>query len=147
MKHSNMTEDVIMFFIMILAGLLSTMNVWVDKYDDIQFSLNDVYMVLLMTGWMFLFMGAFYKKMNTFSFGLFLVVVNLWCIRTQFLITQTQYLMGMIPHHSMAVHMSNQLLKKENNISGFLKSIVSKQSHEIEYMKHSNATHDNHDVL
>ena len=33
------------------------MNVWVDKWDDIRFSINDVYMTLLMTGWMFLFMG------------------------------------------------------------------------------------------
>ena len=47
-----------MFFIMMASGLLSTMNVWVDKIDDIRFSLNDVYMTLLMTGWMFFFMGV-----------------------------------------------------------------------------------------
>ena len=37
-----------MFFIMIVAGALSTMNVWVDKISDIRFSLNDLYMILLM---------------------------------------------------------------------------------------------------
>lgn len=31
---------VVMFFIMILSGLLSTMNIWVDKVDDIRFSVN-----------------------------------------------------------------------------------------------------------
>ena len=31
------------------------MNVWVDKVDDIRFSMNDAYMTLLMTGWMFFF--------------------------------------------------------------------------------------------
>ena len=36
-----------------MSGLLSTMNVWVDKVDDIRFSINDAYMTLLMTGWMF----------------------------------------------------------------------------------------------
>ena len=30
-----------MFFIMILYGLLSTMNVWVDKVSDIRFSIYD----------------------------------------------------------------------------------------------------------
>jgi hypothetical protein len=33
---------------MIIAGSLSTMNVWVDKISDIRFSLNDLYMILLM---------------------------------------------------------------------------------------------------
>ena len=35
-----------MFFIMIVASALSTMNVWVDKISDIRFSLNDLYMIL-----------------------------------------------------------------------------------------------------
>ena len=39
---------IIMFFIMIVAGALSTMNVWVNKISDIRFSLNDVYMILLL---------------------------------------------------------------------------------------------------
>jgi hypothetical protein len=33
---------------MIVAGALSTMNVWVDKISDIRFSVNDLYMILLM---------------------------------------------------------------------------------------------------
>jgi len=61
MKHSQTNHYVIMFFIMVLSGLLSTMNVWVNKVDDIRFSINDLYMTLLMTGWMFLFMGLVYQ--------------------------------------------------------------------------------------
>ena len=49
MKHiMDNSHYIIMFFIMIVAGALSTMNVWVDKISDIRFSLNDVYMILLM---------------------------------------------------------------------------------------------------
>ena len=44
----NNSHYIIMFFIMIIAGSLSTMNVWVDKISDIRFSLNDLYMILLM---------------------------------------------------------------------------------------------------
>ena len=130
MKHSNHTNHyVIMFLIMLISGFLSTMNVWVDKVDDIRFSINDLYMTLLMTGWMFLFMGLIYRELNVFLIGLCLVIINIWCIRKQFLITETQYKLGMIPHHSMAVHMSKQLLEKENNISGFMKNLI-KGKHE-----------------
>jgi len=124
-----------MFFIMLLSGLLSTMNVWVDKVDDIRFSINDAYMILLMTGWMFLFMGLIYREIIVFLIGLALILFNIWCIRNQFLITETQYKLGMIPHHSMAVHMSKKLLEKENNISSFVKNIIKTQEDEIIILK------------
>jgi hypothetical protein len=130
-----MNHYVVMFIIMILSGMLSTMNVWVDKLDDIRFSINDVYMTLLMTGWMFLFMGLYYKERNIVIIGALMVAVNIWCIRTQFLVTETQYKLGMIPHHSMAIHMSKRLLEKENKIAPFLKNIVDTQEKEIVFMK------------
>jgi uncharacterized protein YebE (UPF0316 family) len=120
---------------MILSGLLSTMNVWVDKYDDIRFSINDVYMILLMSGWMFFFMGLIYQEMYIFIIGLLLVISNIWCIRNQFLITETQYKLGMIPHHSMAIHMSKKLSDKKNNIQPFLENIINTQEKEILFMK------------
>ena len=52
------------------------------------------------------------------------------CIRTQFLITETQYTLGMIPHHS--VHMSRKLLEREKN--PFV-HILDTQEHEIEILK------------
>jgi hypothetical protein len=124
-----------MFVIMILSGLLSTMNVWADTYEDIRYSLNDVYMILLMTGWMFLFMGLFYKDFAPFVIGGVLVVVNLWCIRTQFMISQEQYVLGMIPHHSMAIHMSKALLQKQTTLSEFATDIIETQRKEIDFMK------------
>jgi hypothetical protein len=137
MKHVQPQNNhyVIMFFIMVLSGLLSTMNVWVDKVDDIRFSVNDAYMTLLMTGWMFLFMGLVYKETSVFFIGLLLILFNIWCIRNQFLVTETQYKLGMIPHHSMAVHMSKKLLEKENNISRFVKDIIQNQENEIIILK------------
>ena len=58
-SHNSYNHYIVMFIIMIIAGLLSTMNVWIDKYQDIRYSLNDVYMILLMAGWMLFFMGLF----------------------------------------------------------------------------------------
>ena len=92
-------------------------------------------MTLLMTGWMFLFMGIIYQVISVFFIGLSLIILNIWCIRNQFLITETQYKLGMIPHHSMAIHMSKKLLQKENNISSFLKDIIKTQENEILSLK------------
>lgn len=132
MKHNHYT---IMFFIMILSGLLSTMNVFVDKLDDIRFSINDAYMTLLMTGWMFFFMGLIYQEIRVFFIGLLLVIMSIWGIRTQFLVNETQYKLGMIPHHSMAIHMSRKLLEKPNTITPFLQHIIESQENEILFMK------------
>jgi len=119
---------------MVISGLLSTMNVWVDKLDDIRFSLNDVYMTLLMSGWMLLFMGIMDQAFRVIIVGATLIISNIWCIRTQFLITDTQYKLGMIPHHSMAVHMSKHLLYK-GNTTEFVKNIIKTQEDEILQLK------------
>ena len=136
MKHFDPKNHyTLMFFIMILSGLLSTMNVWVDKVDDIRFSINDVYMTLLMSGWMFLFTGLIYQQMNIFFIGLPMVIITIWCIRTQFLVTESQYKLGMIPHHSMAVHMSKKLLENENSITPFLQNVIKTLENEIMVLK------------
>ena len=133
---------------MLLAGFLSTMNVWADKLSDIRlFHLNDIYMILLMTGWMFLFMGIYYTNMLQLVLGLIMVVVMLVAIRYQLFIGQEQYLKGMIPHHSMAVLMSKELLRKnsgsnaaggkvvlDDEILGLAKSIINGQEKEIGLM-------------
>jgi hypothetical protein len=124
-----------MFVIMILSGLLSTMNVWVDKISDIRYSINDVYMTLLMTGWMFLFMGICYRETHIFILGSFLVIVMIICIRKQLFVSQEQYALGMIPHHSMAILMSKKLLEKKNTIKPFLNKLIITQEKEIQFLK------------
>ena len=51
-----------MIIFSLLAGTLSTMNIWVAKSDDIRFHLNDVYMILLMTSWMVFFDSVYNYK-------------------------------------------------------------------------------------
>jgi len=143
MNHMNHTKHTnhytVMFVIMIISGLLTTMNIYADKFSDLRISLNDLYMTLLMTGWMFAFMGIFYKNMNIFLIGVCFIIFNIWAIRTQFCITTSQYLLGMIPHHSMAVHMSKKLLNRNNDSSieliHFLNNLVDTQNREIDFMK------------
>jgi hypothetical protein len=88
-----------------------------------------------MTGWMFLFMGLVYQEIRVLFIGVSLIIINIWCIRNQFLINETQYRLGMIPHHSMAIHMSKKLLEKGNTISPFLQNIIKSQENEILFLK------------
>lgn len=114
------------------------MNIWADKIEDIRFSINDLYMIFLMTGWMFLFMGLYYKERLIALFGVLLVIINIWGIRSQFMLTTTQYIAGMIPHHSMAILMSRKLLeqnKQSPEFKEFVLNIIKTQEKEIEFMK------------
>ena len=124
--------------IMVLSGLLSTMNVWADSIADMRLSLNDAYMIALMTGWMFLFMGGLYGDVALAVGGGILVAVSFWAIRTQFLVSPRQFIQGMIPHHSMAVHMSRRLIAKEatkDDLTAFATGIIKQQEAEIAFMK------------
>jgi len=124
-----------MFVIMIIAGLLSTMNVWASKWSDVRWSVNDFYMALLMTGWMFLFMGILDKNFTIILLGLIFIVASFTAIRLQLYVNQKQYLLGMIPHHSMAILMSEKLKGKNNDVESLLNEIINGQEKEIQYMK------------
>ena len=97
-------------------------------------------MIFLMNGWMFFFMGIIYQHLYVFIFGLLLVIINIYLIRTQTFVTENQYKLGMIPHHSMAVLMSKRLLKKQNNIQPFLKNLINTQKSEINFLKNKPST-------
>ena len=77
-----------MFAIMFVSGLLSTMNVWVDKVEDMRFSANDLYMILLMSGWMLFFMAAMHGDVGVSMSGLTLAGFMIFCIRTQLFVTE-----------------------------------------------------------
>jgi hypothetical protein len=130
-----MDHNIMMLLACVLAGYASTMNMWVDNWDDVRFSLNDFYMVGLMTGWMFFFMGLLTLRVGRALFGLILAVLFFVLIRTQAFVTEIQYLRGMIPHHSMAILMSKKVEKEPNSISHLLDQIIQTQQKEIIIMK------------
>ena len=133
----NMMSTQMMVGIMIVSSLLSTMTVWADKLSDIRWSLNDLYMSLLMSGWMVLFMGMYDKNKKTIILGIVFIVAAFICIRKQIFVNESQFYKGMIPHHSMAVHMSKELIKKNGNMGSteFAQSIINNQNREIDWMK------------
>ena len=139
-----------MFLISLLAGLLSTMNVWVDDVKDIRLHVNDMYMIFLMSGWMVLFGSLFYKphihekRQTTAQFYLYLlffisvIVVSLIAIRNQWFVSDAQFLTGMIPHHSMAIHMAKSIKNKTTDprVYELANNIIHAQTSEIKLMNH-----------
>ena len=131
-------DMIVMLIIGMISGLLSTMNIWADKLDDVRFSINDIYMSTLMTGWMFLFYGLYHKMTSQIYLGGIMVVISFICIRTQFLVNKNNFVNGMIPHHSMAIFMSKKLKDKNKDMTKFLDGIINMQEREINQMKSNN---------
>ena len=122
----------------VIAGALSTMNMWAAKSSDTRFHLNDVYMVALMTLWMMLFMGLFdYKHISVIAASLIGIIIISYMIRKQSFIDDSQYVKGMIPHHSMAITMSERIKEKSKDpvIIDMATNIIKAQSEEINRMK------------
>jgi hypothetical protein len=127
-----------MIIIMIISGLLSSMSVWADKANDMRLSINDIYMIVLMTAWMTFLMSVLHKN-TTYSFISGVVILaTYYAIREQLFINIKDFYRGMIPHHSMALLMSKRVLEKEGLTKSdrdFAKNIIKTQSAEIEWMK------------
>lgn len=138
--HDSKISDIaIMFIIMIIAGILSGMNMWVSNISDVRIQINDVYMGIIMTGWMFLLMGLIYSSNNYIWIGLGTIGISFYFIRNQIFVNQYEYLNSMIPHHSMAIFMSEKIKEKnviqDKEINDLVSSIIITQQEEIELMK------------
>ena len=128
----------IMIIIMAISGLLSSMSVWADKINDMRLSINDIYMIVLMTAWMTFLMSIIHKNIAySFISGL-VILATYYAIRKQLFINIKGFYRSMIPHHSMALLMSKQVLEKKGLSKGdieFVKNIIKTQTAEIEWMK------------
>ena len=136
-----MTDLIPMIIVSLLSGLLSTMNVWTVDRSHIRFHLNDLYMILLMTGWMiFLTYLHNYKLTEHVNVGVIAYVLiistTFYFVRTQFLIDDKQFLKGMIPHHSMAIQMARNIKNKteDEKIRKLADDIITAQTNEIKLM-------------
>jgi len=128
-----------MILIMIISGLLSSMYIWADKLSDIRISINDAYMIFLMTAWMCFFMAATHKDIRVLAISTVAIAAIIYAIRNQTLISPDQYFKGMIPHHSMAILTSKRLLQNDTGLTDdertFVKNIITTQEREIRWMK------------
>jgi hypothetical protein len=107
-------DTIVSFLIILLSGLLATVNVWVDKVQDIHITINDLYLIFLVAGWSFLFNGLYYKINSYKIIGTLVIIISFIVIRSQVLITPSQYLKEMQVYNSVDVFMSKRILEKKN---------------------------------
>ena len=117
--------------------------IMVNNIDDFTNSLGKFYMSIIMGLYMIvlevIMHDHHYEVISTKYYIIFgaLLVMFILVYRTQQLITDKQYLEGMIEHHSMAILTSNKILEKTDNynIAKLAKNILQTQQDEIIVMK------------
>lgn len=134
-----------MFLGSIIIGLyLNGMNVLAYRFSDLYFSSRTlVYSALLMASNMcILEILMFFGHSGMFSIKFILPFIALSILlvillRTQFLVSNKEWLKRMISHHSTALTTSHQILKKTKNekIRKLANDIVETQEREIKLMK------------
>lgn len=128
-----------MIIIMFVAGMLSTMNIFAVSPKHVRLHLNDLYMVLLMIGWMVLLTGIFDHVQNANTiviFSILFIAFVIYLIRTQTFIDDKQFLNGMVSHHSYALLMAQRIKEKTKNpeIIKLANNIIKAQTEEIQLM-------------
>lgn len=135
-------EMIPMIIVSIIAGFLSTMDFWAVDLSHATTHVNDVFLVSLVIGWTIVLESIihhynFENHTMWLLAGIIIVAITIYLIRTQTLVNDMQYLKGMIPHHSMAILMSEKISKKTKNpeIKQLAQNIINTQYKEIELMQ------------
>jgi len=133
-----------MFIVNVIIGIaLNPMNLLAYRFNDLYLSLTLFYGGLIMASNMIwsheIIKYIVYKKFNLhlFLLGLLLMVLFIYIIRNQLLVTDDQYLRRMISHHSTALTTTHKIIKKTKNkkIKKLAKDIIDAQEREIKLMK------------
>jgi hypothetical protein len=130
-----MNCDIVLLIACICSGIVTSNNLFVDRWEDVRFSLNDVYRIGLLIGSMFAITGILTIHLGRILIGLFLCIFCFALLRSQVLIDENQYLRSMIPHQSAAIMMSKHLEQKPNSISHLVDQTIQSHQKSIIFMK------------
>lgn len=150
MKHSNdhdshgnygkffamiATSIVVMFFLMYLHSYQLLDHAW--------FSETRLFMALIMGAGMIVVMLSFMlgmyrnKKANIAIYlgGVALFLISLWLVRSQATVDDSDYMEGMIPHHSIAILTSERAGIEDPRVRELADEIIKAQRREIKEME------------
>lgn len=141
-----MKNNYLKFGLMMLCSFLfmyAAMFFNVDKFDHIYLSHSRTYMALYMVGPMALIMLAFMLPMYTNRRKNIIIVVSavlitglsIFFLRDQTTVKDVQYMKAMIPHHSIAILVSQQATFEDPETEKLAKEIIEAQKREIAEMK------------
>jgi hypothetical protein len=132
-----------MFIFSFLIQYFAMPPLMVSSLSDITNNIGKAYLATLMGLSMVLVeIGMHdmqYSSLSTSKYAVIfaLLALFIYLYRKQVAINDKEYLKGMIEHHSMAVFMSEEILKKTDDyhIAKLAKTIIQKQKDEIREMK------------
>ncbi len=125
------------------ASMYVLMYMMVDRFENVLPNINQIYMAGMMTAAMVVIelvvMNAMYpdKKTSAWVIAGSLVTLALFIggTRTQFAVTDEEFLRSMIPHHAAAILMCEKTDLRDPEIQELCDSIIASQSAEIDFMK------------
>ena len=94
-----------------------------------------------MTAWMVVLDSIYhyehYKNNNLIIIGILCIALFIYLIRNQVFINDSEFMKGMIPHHSMATLMAEKIKtkSKDKNVINLANNIIIAQNKEIDYMQ------------
>jgi hypothetical protein len=117
--------------------------IMVNSIEDITNNIGKVYSVTIMCLSMVIFEIMMHDhQYEVISYNLYAILFSLlslfiYLYRKQIVVSDKQYLEGMIEHHSMALFTSEEILKKTSdyNIAKLAKNIIQTQTDEIRDMR------------
>tara|TARA_R110000851_G_scaffold333512_2_gene514270 strand:+ start:13473 stop:14039 length:567 start_codon:yes stop_codon:yes gene_type:complete len=135
------------FFAMISTSMIAMFFLmYTHSYqiiDHFWFSETRLFMTIIMGGSMIIIMLLYMlnmyksKKANTAIFGLgaLMIIGAIWLVRSQVTVTDTDYMEGMIPHHSIAILTSERAKIKDVRVRKLADDIIKAQRKEIMEME------------
>lgn len=144
--HENQ-NNYLKFFAMIATSMIAMFFLmYTHSYqiiDHFWFSETRLFMTLIMGGSMtivmLLFMLPMYKNrsknITILVLGLVLIGGGIWLVRSQKTVTGTDYMEGMIPHHSIAILTSERAQIRDVRVRELADEIIKAQRREIMEMQ------------
>jgi len=134
---------IVMFIGSFLIQYFLMPPIMVNSRSEITNNLGKVYMSVTMGLFMVLLEVMMHDhqyhvlSLNLYAILIVGLVLFIYLYRKQIAITDSQYLEGMIEHHSMGILTSEEILKKTDNydVAKLAKNIIQTQKDEIRMMK------------
>ncbi|MGE0238876.1 MAG: DUF305 domain-containing protein [Parvibaculaceae bacterium] len=142
MRHGNAYVRLAAMAVLSFIAMFILMYAMVDKLEDAKPNWNQAYMAALMTAPMIvlelLLMGSMYQRrrlnLAIMAFSVVLLILAWLTIRNQWFISDRQFLLSMIPHHSGAILMCREASLEDGEIRTLCATIMTGQQGEIDQM-------------
>jgi len=129
------TSMVVMFFLMYLHSYQLLDHAWFSETRLFMTMIMGGGMVFVMLSYMLMMYKSKTKSAITFAIGALLLAGGVWLVRSQITVSDTDYMEGMIPHHSIAILTSERAQIEDPRVRDLADKIIEAQRREIKEME------------